>query len=309
MPQRNPWLAPLGIALLLATGFGVVLAAVGLWIGMAVELGNKRGQVMQNLIFLPDGTPLVLSHTVMQFGGRQYHDLDGNPVPSAEARGQLYAASFANEYRLPHPLDETPWEERIRTFSDARRPPNYWYLMNDGRPEGLAWFVGYDSKSNAQLGWIGKSGFRSTPPPPDDCFALPGNVNEWTNSRVVGMQTAVGPRHPNRDYGVPGEAPPGFVSGWIVFLVTLDGVIHEVDLQRRTARVLTDDPGIRTASLVMTYRPPQNTPHYRLGVRTDDAIVMLDADGRPASMPSPRRCAARTSAGARPRLAARSSTR
>jgi hypothetical protein len=270
---------PLVLAGILATGFLVVWCMLSIW---AVEIGDHvagTARRAEHLVFLPDGTPRV-AYVAGRHGERAYHDLQGHAAlaPENDNAGVLAGC------RLPAALSdraaagETPWNQRIRSFSDGGSPPIYWYFVSDGRPDGTGYFAGYDSKSHVCVGYLGTSGFRPEPPAPEERIPY-GGATWGAEARVYSTQGDHHPtEHPEERPG--GRAPRGSVSTWDVYLLGRDEKIYHADLQRRTLHVALAERGIRSAALVAGPADLiHGTPH-RLAVRTGDAVLVLDEVGQ-----------------------------
>ena len=67
---------------------------------------------------------------------------------------------------------EMSWNTRLRVFIDDQHESRNWYFVHDGHAEGAGYFVGYDRWTNECVGYIGKSGFSSTPIPKADWFPV-----------------------------------------------------------------------------------------------------------------------------------------
>jgi hypothetical protein len=267
---KQGWFQPLVLATVLAAGFVVVWGLVGVW---AVEVGSYvAGEESggDQLLFLADGTPRV-AHSVGRRGERQYRDLEGNPAPPEDDNASWLAVS-----RLPAAVPDLAGG--IRSFADGRVPAVYWYFMADGRSDGTGYFAGYDSQSNACVGYLGTAGFRAEPLPAEELIPF-GGATSGHHSRVLCTQRDHAPTEHPENRGA-GRAPRGSVSGWDVYVLGRGGKIYHADLQARTLDVALDRPGLRSAALVAGPADPvRGTPHH-LAARTEDAILLLDERGR-----------------------------
>src|SRR6185437_14114707 len=143
------------LATILAVGFLCVWGVAGIWgleICRSIVLGHEELIIVgqeesEEVAFRSDGTPLIVRGKGR--GKRQYRNLAGDSVtppvddPSAWINGTQLPASLPSRLRSGY----VPWEDRIRSFGDGRTPVVRWHLISDGRPEGEAYFVGYDSQS------------------------------------------------------------------------------------------------------------------------------------------------------------------
>jgi hypothetical protein len=262
---------PLVLAGVLAGGFAVAWAVLGLW---AVQVGEHLGgprRPVEGLLFLPDGTARVNCYAG-PYEGPHYRDLEGNPTPPPEneAVGTFIGA------RLPAALSDRPGDN-IRSFSDGGWPAVYWYFICDSRPDGAGYFVGYDSKSKVCVGCLGTAGFRTGPLPAGEQILFTGTT--WgDDARVYCMQQDRGPTdHPRQR--PTGRAPHGSLSPWDVYVLGTGGKIYHADLRARTLNLILDEPRLRSAELLAGL--PDNvrgTPTW-LVTRTDDRVLVLDERG------------------------------
>jgi hypothetical protein len=233
----------------------------------------------EEICFLADGTLLVAFHPDGFRGGTRYHDLQGNPVTLSEEeitgqlRGTLLPAS------PPQATDKLAWDERLRSLPDGRWPATYWYFLSDGRREGTGFFVGYDSKSKMCIGYLGTAGFRSEPLPVQELFPFDGPTWDVVNSRLLAAGPSFGPTsHPVRESG--GRAPQGFLSEWDAYVFGRDGRLYHADLHDRTVQVVLEHSQLRSVAHSISPKDGNRGVLYRLAVRTDDAILVLDTQGQ-----------------------------
>lgn len=274
---RNEIFQPLVLATVLAVGFGAVCCAADSWI-----LGSYREEASvggEELCFLPDGTFLVASHPDGYGRGTLYRDLQGNLATPSEDE---IAAQLRGEFLPAHPpqaTDELDWGERIRSFPDGRWPATYWYFLSDGRREGTGYFVGYDSKSKLRIGYLGTAGFRSEPLPAEELFPFEGPT--WAvNTRLLTGSGSMGHPmgYPLRESG--GRAPGGFLSDWDTYVFGRDGRLYHADLSERRVQIVLADSQLRSIAKSACIKDGVRGVLFRLAARTDDAVLVLDAQGR-----------------------------
>jgi hypothetical protein len=63
-------------------------------------------------------------------------------------------------------------------------------------------------------------------------------------------------------------------------LLGRDGKVYHADLHERTVDVVLDGPGVRSAAIVPGPTDPVRGTPNRLGVRTEDAVLLLDERGK-----------------------------
>lgn len=278
--KRKGFVQSLVLAGVLAAGFTAVWGVASLWalqVGTHVIAGMAPRMIMINLVeallFLPDGTPVVARQQRGQL--RKLSDLHGNPV--AEPDGER---PFLSLTKLPVKLrieESTDWEHRIRSFADGRVPAGYWYFIADGRRDGSGYFVGYDSENRACLGYLGLAGLREKPLPIEEHIPFEGASSRF-DSRLLNTQQSNGPTdHPQRRKA--GRAPHGSVSTWDVYVLGRDAKLYHIDLQKRTITVAFGrSPVLSTALIADMPNEVHGTP-YRPAVRTADAVLVLDERG------------------------------
>jgi hypothetical protein len=263
---------PLVLAGILSTGFTVVWGIVGIW---AVQVGEHvvgPERAGEHLFFLPDGTPRVL-HPVGQHD-RQYRDLEGNPVPPPknETSDALHGTPLPVALSDRATTGEIPWDQRIRFFRDSGVPATYWYFVSDGRPDGTGYFVGYDSKSKACVGYLGKAGFRAEPLSPEEEIPFAGATRLRDDSGVICMQWESRPTAYSEG-DLSWRASHGEIFLWDVYVLGRDGKLYHANLENRTLHVALDEPRLRSAALSSDHVRKRN---YILAARTDDSVLMLD---------------------------------
>jgi hypothetical protein len=282
--KRKGIVQSLVLAGILAAGFLAVWGLVAFWaleVAAYVTVGIDSQTVIfplaEILLFLPDGTPVVGSH---QVGQRQhFRDLQGHPV--AEPDGEhpfLKLTSLPAKYNVEEGTDD--WEQRIHSFADGRVPAGYWYFITDGRYDGRGYFVGYDSESHSCLGYLGVAGLRDQPPSIEECISFAGGVF-LPKGRLLCTQQLDHPTHPAE---IPqrrsaGRAPHGSVSTWDVYVLGGDARLYHVDLQQRVIQVAFDRSPVVSAALTAGQPDAIHGTPYRLAVRTEDAVLVLDARG------------------------------
>lgn len=253
------------------------LLLVGEWVRSVYS--EEALQSVERLRFLPDGTPRVMFYPDGQRGGERYRDLQGNPTPPPEAGigKQLNCCSLTAT--PPRQANDLAWDERVCSFADGRWPPTYWYFLSDGRPDGAGYFVGYNSKSNIRVGYLGTAGFRDDPLTEEEWFPFEGPV--WgTDTRLLGQAERPGPptNYPmNRNRS---GTQRGSVSEWDTYVFGRDGKVYHVDLQERTVHVALENPQLRSVAFSAGVPDGARWISFWLTARTEDAVLVLDAQGR-----------------------------
>jgi hypothetical protein len=280
--MRKVVFQPLMLATVLAVGFMAVCVAVDSWI-----ISSYREDAVgtgENLGFQPDGTALIVSHPDGSRGGSHFRDLQGNPVTlslddmNAWLRGCLLQAS------PPQGSDDLAWDDRFLQLTDGRMPATIWYFLSDGRREGAGYFVGYDSISKVRIGYLGSAGFRNGPLPVEEWFPFTGTTNPFNNSRLIVGSRGYSTYRNGLDYEARpsgGRAPQGFLNMWDAYIFGRDGKIYHADLQARTAHMILENSQLRSVAASAWTEDANRGVLWRLAARTDDAISVLNAQGKP----------------------------
>lgn len=278
---RKELFQPLVSATILSVGFLAICFVASAWVLNVYSADAFLAT--EQLRFLPDGTPRVMYYPDGQRGGDRYRDLQGNPTPPPEAGigRQLNCRSLPAD--PPRQTGELAWDERVCSFADGRWPATYWYFLSDGRPNGTGYFVGYDSKSNVRVGYLGTAGFREEPLRAEEFFPFNGpacNGPAWASeTRLLGQTGQNGhaayPTSRNRSGG-----PRGSVSEWDVYVFGRDGKIYHADLQARTVHVALESSRLRSVAFSAGSPDPARWISCWLTARTEDAVLVLDAQGR-----------------------------
>ena len=273
MPEKRA-VSSLMLAAILAIGFVVVWGLIGMW---AVELAEHvfgEETVSEALMFKPDGTPWVVCSKGLR--EKHYRDLDGKIVPAPDNE-VFYSTACWLLPHLPAVTENMGWGQRVRAFSDGRSPAVYWYLLSDGRPNGGAYFVGYDSQSKECIGYLSPAGFGQEIPPEEEQFPFSGPMS-GREARVFCLQGSHSPaQHPQ-----PGDRwsrRREALSPVDVHQVGRDGKIYHADLHERTVTVALDQPGLRWATLVSGPMDQVKGTPTRLAARIGDSVLVLDERG------------------------------
>jgi hypothetical protein len=261
------------LAGVLTAGFVVVWGVLSIWAMQVCEpfVGKRDGE---SLFFLRDGR-VVVARGGGLFKATDFRDLKGNPVPDLNS-GRTGCVGVPTSL-LPTTMHglrrgDASWSNRLLSLTDCRTPATYWYYIADGKPDGPAYLVGYDSQSRTRVGYLGVNGFREERPPPEECFHVPSG----DRGSILYYQADV----PFNERRVGGRAPRGCVSPWDVFVVGSGGKLYHADLQTRTVRLLLDEPRLLSATFFPESPDRRADTGNHLAVRYVDAVVVLDTGGR-----------------------------
>lgn len=234
-----------------------------------------------------DGTPVVSANKGRYGENSTYRTLEGKPLSISRQEAWLYGAGLAGlksgpSYGMPW-YNGNRWNEGIVGYNDGGQPMTYWYLLHNAEPPRSGYFIGFDSISKQQVGYIGSNGFQTHRPTSQEAF--PMRRNHGGREGVVGSYYGMSNEEPHFP---PYSAGPGRLPSWIVYVLTDDGIV-EVDLLRRFTRIVLKEAGLISAGHVYRGLPfpiTRDSPAYVgqlkefLAVRTKDHILVLDSSGK-----------------------------
>lgn len=263
---------PLTLGAILALGFLSVWIAIGF-----VAFENSRMIAMRNLVvetisIRADGTALIQHYENDALSQR---DLNGNPVilPEDDPIGDMHGTSLIPA--SPWRKEDSEWEQRVRFFTDGREPSTAWYFITDGTPEGKGYFVGYDDHSKAKIGYLGTAGFRAEVLPPEERFSFAGSTY-GVRSRLFSFGQSSYRVVPS--IGSLGIEQSHGAMPSIVYVLGLDQKLYEANLRKRTVRVIVHAQGLHSLGGIDDLTD-KTVGNWRLAVRTDAAILVLDKHG------------------------------
>src|SRR5262249_45830090 len=138
----------------------------------------------------------------------------------------------------------TPWQQRLLWCDDAQQAATNWYVVRDDTDVGRSFLAGFDEASKLCVGYIGREGFRASPPPPADQFAVgPERFNLNYTSRLAGLR--VSGRYRGR-----GRGP---LLPWNLYVID-ENRLTEIDLRARSVRKLfesSDLVGVQIAVMAL----------------------------------------------------------
>jgi hypothetical protein len=226
MSQRTALVQKLLLAGWLTLGTVVVWLLLAMMALGFVEKTTFSSRVDEQVRFRADGTPTIVT---LHFDGPtlEWRTLDGRtltvpddepPPPVVSLEGPAGVIRFG----------EGNWSQRAVPFVDngALRPN--WYFIHDGEPAGSGYFIGYDRLVKRAIGYIGRGGFRSDPPPSDEQFV----VDRRVLPDLTKFSNAVGAAPDAPNWLPPRTA--GY-SADVVHLLSA-GHLYDVDVMQRTVR-------------------------------------------------------------------------
>jgi hypothetical protein len=269
---------PLGLALVLAIGFEMVL---GFAVGYVSLVVMQRGDfIRERLMIRADGTP-VINRSAESVGGmpvRTYYFLDRSEAPHpiyAEVWPECALLDMPGEVKAGLSSRENAC---IGRFSDARADtPKYWYFVHDAARDGRGYFVGYDGESRRRAGYIGRDGLRPDRPPVEQCFPVDG-VTAFSPPAFTNRSLYVQRSYSNDD----------IYPMWRVDMIC-GGQLLEVDLRSGSVATIMEAADLRSMETLVTFTrstaagddTPSYHAHAHLAVRTSDRFLIFDAPRTP----------------------------
>jgi hypothetical protein len=277
--MRKGLLQPLVLAFWLAVGFGVLWGLGAAWVTEMVQHATRRISSDEYLAILQDGTG-VRKGGVDSGGALQYRDLEGHSLPASAAEKEGGGVFLAAQLSQPRPHAPGVWDGSFRLFGDGRAPPVSWYFISDGRPQPHGYFVGYDSRSYARVGYLGTAGLRDEPLPASELIPFSGNADYYETGLITLQNIVYGYNiSANRAGAAELPVPAHSISPWDLYILGHDHTIYRVDLGNRTVKRVFSDPGLVSLSIVSEQVDAAHGPAYRLAARTREAVLVLDSRG------------------------------
>ena len=114
-------LQPVALATVLAGGFVAVWSVLTMWAAEVAAYTLGGTAPVHKLVFLRDGTPLVVVHEPDDQRHQEYRDLAGNAVPQSEIdpTGWLHGTALPAAADVATRADEASWGARVRSFADG----------------------------------------------------------------------------------------------------------------------------------------------------------------------------------------------
>jgi hypothetical protein len=274
------------LAAVVAFGITTVWFVLVIWLFSMTEQSQVALGNYEQLYVRLDGVPVIVKQTN---GGqsRQVLSLDRQPT-TGDVYQILYPAYVSPAGSGPSLVSSRDWTNRLAAISDGGSPATYWYLVHDGRANGLAYGVGYNSATKQAIGYFSREGFSERLPPREAWFQVKGDT---------GLAYAT----PERTFH-----EPYFFSQPSQFLLA-NNKLWQIDTRKRTVKSLLDCPaaeGIGWAWRTSTTLPSAaaNSPQQQaataprsLFVRSADAAMIVDqAAGDVQRYPLPANLQAKT---------------
>jgi hypothetical protein len=306
MLKKISFLPPLALATILAIGFNFVIILVVGWVKSWVEKPDSRVlySCRENVLILDDGTPLIRREardntpsiklcfpgammisgdgTYTAFGVRT---LEGKPL-------DLKADSLQIDYKsqqLAHLPVNTgydssciPLEPNSRLldlqsgYRNLHSSTEMWYFIHDGRLDGKAYFVGYDSKTKLCLGYLGRKGYIKEIPGDEDAFPFDGRLMYSERYLSKFLYREIGSIWSRNYDQVTREPIRSFLSRNEAFLVSEDEVF-DIDLYAKIMKPIIKAPNlISGGALWWNTIEPNNLTTFYWVFRSSKKLFLFD---------------------------------
>jgi hypothetical protein len=244
------------MAIVLAIGAGVVWGFACGFSLRIIEALLASEHTWEQLVVLRDGTLLIQSPD-------GYRTLDGKRLDSAPGEVS-WEGNLPGPNRLQERFWGLTWRDRIVALPRNPYASSVWFFQHDGELHGHGFCVGFDTRTNLKVGYIGLHGFRPDEPPPEDQFPIDGR-------RVTSRQHIV---------YLPRAAEDG--DGMDCHILT-DNALIRINLKGRTVHTVRELPDAISATVALKAATAQDasanaTPTHVLLLRTRKQIVVLDAN-------------------------------
>jgi hypothetical protein len=268
------------VAVLLGTGFGVAwgfgLAAIG---SFAYSLlGADVAGDHEDIMVDHAGKPIIQVRVEGDWENMRYRTLEGQEVKLG-AEDVNAPTSLESTYHEPRLFDyPINWRERIVGMTGGEDPPVSWVLMRDDQRPGRASFVGHQPLSKQLVGYIGRKGLRSTPPPEDERFNVGNRVFDWSRSTFAstGYLNVGSLGYSNFKQLTDTRR----IQSWMIYLA--DGnMVQEIDLRTRDVLSLGEfddlvSMGILEATVLGVENLDKELQEQRLVIRTRAQIIIFN---------------------------------
>lgn len=262
-------LRPMLLAAVVAFGITAAWFVASVWVFSIAEQSRiTRGDYEQLYVRL-DGVPVIVK---LAANGMQQQVLSLDREPTVGDMYQILHPTYVGPSRPEASLvSSSVWTNRLASTSDGGSPANYWYLVHDGRANGRAYGVGYNSATKLAVGYFSRTGFSERLPPREAWFQVKGDT---------GLAYAT----PDRTY----YEPYWFTQPSLYVLA--NNKLWQIDTRQRAVKPLADCPDAE--AIGWAWRTSESLPASpansqqqatavapkSLFVRTSDAALIVDPD-------------------------------
>ncbi len=253
MPHSLSFTRALLLAMVVSLGIALAWLVVAAWTIGLVQVAMVGNQTYEHLYLGADGQPLIVRTTSARGAYTQeVFSLDREPIEGTQRHQMGYPGyMIAPQYT---PAEGTAWSSRLVAASDGGSPAVNWYLVHDGRVNGRAYGVGYQSDSAEVVGYFGKQGFSDRQPPREQWFQVFGERG------LEHVSTGVTVREPAWNQYQDNQG----------LVLLADGKVWTIDLAQRRLAALADCPD---ALAIGWLRPPHRV--HMIGEPMDSAKLLV----------------------------------
>jgi hypothetical protein len=288
MTVRSDRFQSLLLAIILAIGAG---AAWGLGIAWLLVLtvdnllpvDDRAGSTQYIAVY--DGAPVIQTRRYgYQTGNPQdveddsYRTLAGESIDAKPGKAHdIYGPSFIRGpgYRKVR-FNALMWSNRVERLANG--VDEQWFFINDGKPDGRGYLVGYNVKLNVKIGYLGRAGFSRDEPPVAEQFPVDGRALVGYGHKAIHSLPCRTGQEEDED-AESHHYPNG------LFLQASDGLVR-INLKDRTATTFWSGPGLiwveKTSDVKRAKKESRAKLAYsdRILLRTLDRLILLDVDGK-----------------------------
>lgn len=269
---------------LLVLAFFVMAGLQILWF-LALVIGQKT---VSSLVAVNPGQLLVDPSGRLVFeqfddGEARYRTTDGKPIVVPDENYWLDGVGLAAPLGERGRNRRLGWSERLSGQTEFTRPPVSWYLVHTEISDGQGYLVGYNEVSKAQVGYLGREGFRTTLPPSDQWFSIVGPSTRQFARQSTSFRQASG----KTTFSGPTDRRGGsyLVSGGAVWRLDLASRSAEVLFPSTNAASVSPTPIVKQAPAGEVPADWTGGPFYVLSgagllVRTPTRVLGVDFQGR-----------------------------
>jgi hypothetical protein len=249
MLNRRSLFRPLGLAVLLGMGAGIVWAVLlGIAQRSLEQLGPKpKVALNENLMVGSDGTVLISSYFYYPYRKETFRTLDGREIEHPLRYQFLQGAELLDLHNPYVPFRPyMPFmvaQRRVTPVLAFGRPPAYWYFVHDGKPQGRGYFVGFHADSKRLAGYLGAAGFRDDVPSADE--QVPVDLRQVLNGAAFPGYEAWGSEP--RDLAYAREDSPLDPNAGKLAMISDDRLL-EIDFRTGKIRELLKSAGMMSAN-------------------------------------------------------------
>ena len=136
---------------------------------------------------------------------------------------------------MPEPL---PWAARLQSFSATILEPRrgtMWYFIWPERRSGTGYFVGYDIKTKARLGYLGVEGFSATVPPVAQQFPA------WNQAGDQVAQSVSNDANQNFNHACMVNSSKPHIQEGLYFITPDRDRAYRISFTKRTVELVRQD--------------------------------------------------------------------